>query len=185
MCMNDRNESATTYRTPHHTTSYLHIPHRQPSSLNFLPFPSLLSSLLLSSLIIDHPHRRHVEIYWDSNEKSFFIRNISTENQSYVPFRGSDCHEPFKDREKNSDVDKMQQQQGRRRKGGSVYLRGVEVPPGERGVLLKSQSIVQVGSSIFTFVLPSSKSAANKQDVDVSNYHIYSYSYLFHSLLIK
>lgn len=67
------------------------------------------------------------------------------------------------------------QQQGRRRKGGSVYLRGVEVPPGERGVLLKSQSIVQVGSSIFTFVLPSSKSAANKQDVDVSTYHIYSH----------
>lgn len=61
-----------------------------------------------------------------------------------------------------------------------MYLRGVEVPPGERGVLLKSQSIVQVGSSIFTFVLPSSKSAANKQDVDVSTCHIYSH--LLHSL---
>lgn len=49
-----------------------------------------------------------------------------------------------------------------------MYLRGVEVTPGGRGMLLKSQSIVQIGSSIFTFVLPSSKSAANKQDVDVS-----------------
>ena len=159
----------TTYTTPHLISSYNRVN----------PQYKLFSSHH-SSRICYHSHRRHVEIYWDSNEKSFFIRNISTENQSYVPFRGSDSYEPepCKDREINCDGDKIQQQQGRRRKGGSVYLRGVEVPPGERGVLLKSQSIVQVGSSIFTFVLPSSKSAANKQDVDVSTYHIYSHLFL-------
>ena len=160
----------TTYTTPHLISSYNRVN----------PQYKLFSSHH-SSRICYHSHRRHVEIYWDSNEKSFFIRNISTENQSYVPFRGSDSYEPepCKDREINCDGDKIQQQQGRRRKGGSVYLRGVEVPPGERGVLLKSQSIVQVGSSIFTFVLPSSKSAANKQDVDVSTYNIYSHLLIF------
>lgn len=104
---------------------------------------------------------------------SFFIRNISTEIQSYVPSRGSDSGEPYRDSGSgsSSDADRGYQgkpQAGTRRKGGSVYLRGVEVTPGGRGMLLKSQSIVQIGSSIFTFVLPSSKSAANKQDVDVS-----------------
>ena len=132
-----------------------------------ISYISSLTSHLLS------PRRRHVEIYWDSNEKSFFIRNISTEIQSYVPSRGSDSGESYRagGSGSSSDADRGYQgkpKAGTRRKGGSVYLRGVEVTPGGRGMLLKSQSIVQIGSSIFTFVLPSSKSAANKQDVDVS-----------------
>jgi hypothetical protein len=98
------------------------------------------------SLQIFSPCSRHAEIYWEAAERSFFIRNISTE--WYTPLTGGG--------------------DGTGPRGGSLYVRGEEVFPGDRGVPLKSQTVVQVGSVIFTFVLPSSKAAAHKQDIDVS-----------------
>ena len=46
-------------------------------------------------------------------------------------------------------------------------MRGVEVFPNDEPVALKSQTVVQVGSVIFTFVLPSNKATAHKQDIYV------------------
>ena len=82
---------------------------------------------------------RHAEIFWDSSERTFFIKNI-TSPKSLQPGV---------------------------RTGGSVYVRGEELLPGGVAVALRSQSIVQIGSVIFTFVLPSTKALANKQDFDV------------------
>ena len=84
---------------------------------------------------------RHAEIFWDSSERTFFIKNITSSKSSLQPGV---------------------------RTGGSVYVRGEELLPGGVAVALRSQSIVQIGSVIFTFVLPSTKALANKQDFDVS-----------------
>jgi hypothetical protein len=122
------------------------------------PAVFILSSLLSYILFFSSPFHpfytpktfspcsRHAEIYWEAAERSFFIRNISTE--WYTPLTGGGV--------------------GTSPRGGSLYVRGEEVFPGDRGVPLKSQTVVQVGSVIFTFVLPSSKAAAHKQDIDVS-----------------
>ena len=112
-------------------------------SLNLTLLITFIPSLSLKSF---SPCSRHAEIYWEASEKSFFIRNISTEWYTSVTTESV----------------------GTGPRGGSLYVRGEEVFPGDQGVPLKSQTVVQVGSVIFTFVLPSSKAAAHKQDIDVS-----------------
>ena len=55
------------------------------------------------------------------------------------------------------------------RYGGSVYVQGMEVTPGARGVRLESHSVVQIGCAIFSFVLPSPsfKAMCPQQESDV------------------
>ena len=113
----------------HVTISLSHPATHSISLFHYRPL-TLSSSLSLS---------RHAEIFWDSSERTFFIKNI-TSPKSLQPGV---------------------------RTGGSVYVRGEELLPGGVAVALRSQSIVQIGSVIFTFVLPSTKALANKQDFDV------------------
>ena len=60
------------------------------------------------------------------------------------------------------------------RYGGSVYVQGVEVFPGGKGVRLESHSAVQIGCMIFSFVLPSSKTISLLQESDVRQVEISS-----------
>lgn len=117
-----------------------------------------------------HPCSRHAEIYWEAAEKSFFIRNISTDWYNPSSAVGETGHTGGVDGDEKGATGGQHPDKSRATgpRGGSLYVRGEEVLPGDRGVPLKSQTVVQVGSVIFTFVLPSSKAAAHKQDIDVS-----------------
>lgn len=179
-CNTEEKEILYAYITLSHS-DYRHAISSLSSHVPCTPsFPNTTATHPLSS---HHPHAlsltpnisistcsRHAEIYWEAADKSFYIRNISTE-----------WHTPLATGTGRGGDGVVGAGTGSGPRGGSLYVRGEEVFPGDRGVPLKSQTVVQVGSVIFTFVLPSSKAAAHKQDIDVSAmYRVLLHCQLFH-----
>jgi hypothetical protein len=125
--------------------------------------------------------RRHAVIYWVSSEAAFFIQNISTESHNTTkpnPNPNLNGYNPDPNPDPNGANPNPNgpnpNPNPNEGKGGSVFIMGQELYPGDRGVRLESQTVVQVGSIIFTFLLPIHKSRElpgsfmGNQDIDVS-----------------